>query len=688
MPSISSSDSIYSIRKSILGDYSCIPTPLGPRKLTYADCTASGRSSSLIEKQINERVLPLSANTHTSSSYTGYSCHNFLDESRSIIRDSVNASITEDAVIFCGRGATAASNLLVHLIASTSPTTLSTTLSSSPSSVSCLKQQRKSKHMSATTFETENSIKSTLDDDDTLLTSTSIDTDTIKNNKDKDKEEEDNDDDPKSLLHTKYTSIESKEICFSEKCTFPGCDRIFQIVNKKENTITVNDSKKRKTRFDSIYRMLTNLILHSRTHSDGEASANDAIRRLTTYQKKEKEEEVEEEEHTLEDDDDVDINDDDVTDTNFHVIVGPFAHNSSYLPWKEFGAKITHIPSSSSSLGIDIFILLKTLRNIHKKKTLQNYQIICVLTSASNVTGQLCGTLKQKSAITALIHAYNGIVIWDYAATASHFPPEMNNSKQSVMSWNEICTLLGIKNIIMKKSLLISLNKNQYIKNDDDNDDDIQCLIRPPSSSSSSSSSSTFSTKNDAIFFSMHKFVGGGGGGLPGVLVIKRSLLRHTRPNLPGGGTVFFVSNDGDALYTGIDEEREEGGTPDVAGCARASLCLLLCRQVGWETIRKREASIAAVARREWSNEPNIIVVGHTNVYKKKRRLNREENEEEEEEEDDDDDDDDKSEAEAVPIISLFFKYQSQNLSSSSSSSPLSLLLLLLMGFSLFIGDL
>jgi len=116
----SSSTSIRMIRNSIFGDDGCVPTPLGARKLTYADCTASGRSSKLIERSLAELVLPLSANTHTSTSYAGYSSHAFLDESRGVIRDAVGASATEDAVIFCGRGATAASNLLVHLLLSNS----------------------------------------------------------------------------------------------------------------------------------------------------------------------------------------------------------------------------------------------------------------------------------------------------------------------------------------------------------------------------------------------------------------------------------------------------------------------------------------------------------------------------------------------------------------------------------------
>jgi selenocysteine lyase/cysteine desulfurase len=194
------------------------------------------------------------------------------------------------------------------------------------------------------------------------------------------------------------------------------------------------------------------------------------------------------------------------------------------------------------------------------------------------------------------------------------------------MTWEEIISTLGVSSNIRER----------------------ESIITKPSSSSSSLHH--MSTRNDAIFFSMHKFVGGGGGGLPGVLVIKRALLTNASPNLPGGGTVFFVSGKGEAIYTGVDEEREEGGTPDVAGCARASLCMMMCRSVGWSTIQEREAAIAFVARCEWSLEPNIIVVGLNDVHGRfggqDDFLNRCK--------------------EAVPIVSLFFKHQPQQLVSSS----------------------
>ncbi|KIH43839.1 hypothetical protein ANCDUO_26149, partial [Ancylostoma duodenale] len=76
----------------------------------------------------------------------------------------------------------------------------------------------------------------------------------------------------------------------------------------------------------------------------------------------------------------------------------------------------------------------------------------------------------------------------------------------------------------------------------------------------------------DAIFFSGHKFVGGVSS--PGVLVVKKSLIRTTNPKRIGGGT---VSHTGE-WYLKDAEYREEGGTPDSVGIIRLALAVKLKR--------------------------------------------------------------------------------------------------------------
>ncbi len=117
----------------------------------------------------------------------------------------------------------------------------------------------------------------------------------------------------------------------------------------------------------------------------------------------------------------------------------------------------------------------------------------------------------------------------------------------------------------------------------------------------------------DAVFISPHKFIGGPQ--TPGVLVVKRQLLRNTVPTCPGGGTVAYV-NQSEHRYVTDPVHREEGGTPAIIESIRAGLVFQLKEAVGAEAIREREVDFIDRAIKSWSANPNLYILGNQSAWR------------------------------------------------------------------------
>ncbi len=113
--------------------------------------------------------------------------------------------------------------------------------------------------------------------------------------------------------------------------------------------------------------------------------------------------------------------------------------------------------------------------------------------------------------------------------------------------------------------------------------------------------------EKDAVFLSPHKFQGGPGAS--GLLIVRRSAIRATRPTWPGGGSVAYVSPWAHDYLDSVIE-REEAGTPNILGDIRAALAFMIKAEVGTDTIRRRDDELIARAEAVWGANPHINLLG------------------------------------------------------------------------------
>ncbi|MEI6649459.1 MAG: aminotransferase class V-fold PLP-dependent enzyme [Actinomycetes bacterium] len=180
------------------------------------------------------------------------------------------------------------------------------------------------------------------------------------------------------------------------------------------------------------------------------------------------------------------------------------------------------------------------------EKCLEKYADRPLKIGSFSAASNVTGIISDSKAITRLLHKFGALAVWDYAAAAPYVKMEMVSSHDP-------------------------------------------------------------SENIDALFLSPHKFVGGPGS--PGVLAIRREILKGVKASAPGGGTVSYVSDE-NFQYVEDPVRREESGTPDIIGSIRAGLAFDLKNSIGTKEIERREAELLKRVRFALSKDARIEILG------------------------------------------------------------------------------
>jgi len=183
----------------------------------------------------------------------------------------------------------------------------------------------------------------------------------------------------------------------------------------------------------------------------------------------------------------------------------------------------------------------------HLERELLKHADRPALIGSFSAASNVTGIITDTVAVSTLLHQHGALSLWDFAAAAPYVPIEMGSTEGGNLAYK------------------------------------------------------------DAVFISPHKLIGGPG--TPGVLVARRELFTNRVPDVPGGGTVRYVSTTDHDYLTEI-EHREEAGTPAIVESIRAGLVFQLKDAVGPDVISEREHEFVTRAISSWEQNPNINVLG------------------------------------------------------------------------------
>ncbi len=224
------------------------------------------------------------------------------------------------------------------------------------------------------------------------------------------------------------------------------------------------------------------------------------------------------------------------------VFVGPYEHHSNEVSWRQGLATVVEAPLDADG-GIDLAALEALLQD----PQYQGRMRIGSFSAASNVTGMISPVHR----IAALLHRYNAIACFDFAASAPYVAIDMNPAPD---------TYEGDASL-------------------------------------------------DAVFISAHKFLGGPGSS--GILVFNEKLYHEELPPTVGaGGTVDYVGPTSQDFIRDI-EEREKAGTPGVLQILKAGLSFQIKDAIGVAAIEQREHELLNHLFGRWLHQPQIEILGN-----------------------------------------------------------------------------